>query len=67
MLLPHSDLFPTRELHTCLEVLLLMQPCSVHIRSFDRKWLGTPKQVELKSLDPELLAAMQEPLSQPGH
>jgi hypothetical protein len=56
-LLPHRDLFPTRELHTQFETLLLTQPCTLHLRTFDRKWLGTPKPADLKSLDPELPTA----------
>jgi hypothetical protein len=54
----HRDLFPTRELHTQFETILLTQPHTLHLHTFNRKWPGTPNQAELRSLDPELLAAI---------
>ena len=61
----HRDLFPTRELHTRFETLLLTQPRSIHLCTFDKKWLGTPKQAELRSLDQELLIVIRDPIPLP--
>jgi hypothetical protein len=47
------------------ETLLITQPLTLHIRTFDRKWPGTPKQAELRSLNPELHATAREPIPLP--
>ncbi len=62
-LTPHRDFHLTSDLHGLFQAYFMSDDShTIHIRYFDRLWLGTPSKADLWTMEPDLAALAATPI-----